>query len=387
MRTLIVGAGFTGAVIARELAERHYPSLVIDQRSHVGGNCHTEHDRRTGIMVHVYGPHIFHTDREDVWTYVTHFAEMVPYVNRVKAVARGRVYSLPINLHTINQFFGTTLTPDEARDFIDARRDRSIETPRNFEEQALVMIGRELYETFFRGYTMKQWGVDPSRLPPSILKRLPLRFNYDDNYFSHKYQGMPRLGYTRVVRQILRHPNIEVRTRCDFETVRRQESWRHVVYSGPLDSYFQFEHGRLGYRTLDFEMIYRSGDAQGTAVVNYCDEDIPFTRVSEHKHFSPWEAGKFEETVVMREYSRSATPADIPYYPLHLVDDRRLLATYVRRARLETGVTFAGRLGTYSYLDMDVSIARALETAQLIVESFQQDLPPPSFVHSPAVDL
>jgi UDP-galactopyranose mutase len=383
MRTLIVGAGFTGAIIARELAEYGYQSLVLDERSHVGGNCHTARDPKTGIMVHTYGPHIFHTDNGQAWAYVNRFAEMLPYVNRVKAVARGRVYSLPINLLTINQFFGTAHSPDEARAFIDTRRDHDIATPQNFEEQALAMVGRELYETFFRGYTKKQWGVDPRRIPASILKRLPLRFNYDDNYFAHRHQGMPRQGYTELIKEVLCFPHIEVRTNCTFESIRRNENWKHVVYSGPLDRYFGFECGRLGYRTLDFEAIHRVGDAQGTAVMNYCDEDVPFTRVSEHKHFSPWESSQFEGTVLFREYSRSASPADAPYYPVHLLDDRRLLSIYVERAQAEIGVTFAGRLGTYSYLDMDVTIARALETAELIRSCFARGVAPPSFAHQP----
>jgi UDP-galactopyranose mutase len=386
LRILIVGAGFTGAVVARELAEAGLASLVIDERSHVAGNCYTARDRQTGVLVHRYGPHIFHTNDERVWSYVTRFADMKPYVNRVKAVVHGRVYSLPINLHTINQFFGTAMSPDEARAFIESRRAKEITNPRTFEEQALSMIGREIYEAFFLGYTRKQWGVDPSRLPASILKRLPVRFNYDDNYFAHRHQGMPADGYTELVLNLLRHPSIEVRTACAFETLGRAESFRHIVYTGPLDRYFGFAHGRLGYRTLDFEAEYGVGDVQGTAVMNYCDEAVPYTRVSEHKHFSPWEAAALERTVVFREYSRGAGPQDIPYYPLHLVDDRRLLARYVERAADEAGVTFAGRLGTYSYLDMDVTIGRALDTAAQLVSCLECGSGPPSFVHRPAVD-
>ena len=220
MRILIVGAGFTGAVVARELAEAGLASLVIDERWHVAGNCHTARDPRTGVLLHRYGPHIFHTNDDRVWAYVTRFAEMKPYVNRVKAVVRGRVYSLPINLHTINQFFGTKMSPEQARVFIEQRRVKEITKPCTFEEQALSMVGREIYEAFFLGYTRKQWGVDPSRLPASILKRLPMRFNYEDNYFSHRNQGMPAEGYTELVHNILRHPLIEVRTECAFESAR-----------------------------------------------------------------------------------------------------------------------------------------------------------------------
>jgi UDP-galactopyranose mutase len=386
VRLLIVGAGFTGAVVARELAEAGLPSLVIDERPHIAGNCHTARDRSTGVLVHHYGPHVFHTNDDRVWNYVNRFGEMKPYVNRVKAVVRGKVYSLPINLHTINQFFGTMFTPHEARAFIETRRAREITSPRTFEEQALSMLGREIYEAFFLGYTRKQWSVDPARLPASILKRLPLRFNYDDNYFAHRHQGMPAKGYTDLVDNMLRHPLIEVRTECAFETLKGTERFRHILYSGPLDRYFGFAHGRLGYRTLDFEAEYALGDAQGTAVMNYCDEEVPYTRVSEHKHFSPWEAAAFEGTVLYREYSRGAGMRDIPYYPLHLVDDRRLLAAYVERAEQETGVTFAGRLGTYSYLDMDVTIGRALDTAEHLLSCLARQMRPASFVHHPPAD-
>ena len=248
------------------------------------------------------------------------------------------------------------------------------------------MVGREIYEAFFLGYTRKQWGVHPSRLPASILKRLPLRFNYDDNYFAHRHQGMPAAGYTELVHNILRHPLIEVRTECVFQTLNRAEPFRHIVYSGPLDRYFGFAHGRLGYRALDFEALYGRGDVQGTAVMNYCDEAVPYMRVCEHKHFSPWEAAALDGTVLIREYSRAARLEDIPYYPLHLIDDRQLLARYVERAAHEAGVTFAGRLGTYSYLDMDATIGRALDTAAHLISCLGRGKEPPSFVHRPPAE-
>ncbi|MBP1848870.1 UDP-galactopyranose mutase [Rhizobium halophytocola] len=360
-RVCAVGAGLSGAVIARELAERGYKVLVIDERQHIAGNCHTERDAETGVMIHRYGPHIFHTADERVWSYVNRFGEMMPYVNRVKATVNGKVYSLPVNLHTINQFFGTHMAPAEARAFIEARARMDIEDPQSFEEQALRFVGEELYNAFFRGYTRKQWGVEPSQLPASILKRLPLRFNYDDNYFNHPYQGMPKHGYTQIVAAILDHANIELRLGCAYEDVG--ESFAHVFYSGPLDRFFRYDLGRLGYRTLDFEEIRGHGDMLGTAVMNYPDEDVPFTRISEHKHFSPWEAQNFAETVCFREYSRACGAGDIPYYPVRLLDDKKMLAQYEERARMQTGVTFVGRLGTYQYLDMDVTIGLALDVA------------------------
>ncbi len=265
---LMVGAGLSGAVIGRELAEAGHHVTVIEHRDHLGGNCHTERDPDTGVMVHVYGPHIFHTDDAEVWEYVGRFARFMPYRNRVKTTAQGQVFSLPINLHTINQFFRRTMRPDEARRFImEEQADRSITEPRNFEEQALRLVGPALYEAFFKGYTRKQWGCEPSELPASILKRLPVRFNYDDNYFFHRFQGIPQEGYTRMVSRILDHPGISVHLGTRFSREQRRD-FDHVFYSGPLDGYFDFVLGRLGYRTLDFERFSYEGDYQGCAVMN-----------------------------------------------------------------------------------------------------------------------
>jgi UDP-galactopyranose mutase len=356
-----VGAGFTGAVIGRELAEVGIPSLIIDERSHVAGNCHTERDAGSGVMLHCYGPHIFHTDSERVWNYVRRFGEFKPYINRVKTTVQGKVYSMPVNLHTINQYFGTSMSPSQARAFIASKSRTDIEDPRTFEEQAMKFVGEELYEAFFAGYTRKQWGLEPSALPASILKRLPLRFNYDDNYFDHRFQGMPREGYTQIVQGILDHPLIELQIGCRFEDLT--EDFEHIFYSGPIDRYFNFDLGPLSYRTLDFEMIRADGDYQGTAVMNYPDSDIPYTRIAEHKHFAPWEADQIDKTVAFREYSRACGPDDIPYYPINLAGGVELLKSYEERAALLKKVTFAGRLGTFQYLDMDVTIDRALDVA------------------------
>ncbi len=363
----IVGAGFSGAVIARELAEEGIPSLVIEKRAHIGGNCHTERDPRTGVMVHKYGPHIFHTANKEVWDYINRFGVMMPYVNRVKATVRGKVYSLPINLMTINNFFDTTMSPDEARAFIASQARTDIEDPQSFEEQGLKFVGEAIYKAFFDGYTRKQWGLDPAMLPASILKRLPLRFTYDDNYFNHPYQAIPRDGYTAIIARILDHPLIETRTGCGFE--EQDEDFAHTFYSGPLDSYFNYDLGRLGYRTLDFEPVYGEGDIQGTAVMNYPDPDVPFTRISEHKYFAPWEADSFSHSVAYREYSRACGPSDIPYYPIRLLAEKKLLSQYEDRAAKLSDVTFVGRLGTYAYLDMDVTIAQALETVRAWIAS------------------
>jgi len=379
-RVLMVGAGLSGAVIGRRLAEAGHSVVVCDERSHIAGNCYTERDGDTGVLVHVYGPHIFHTDDEEVWSYVNRFQTFLPFVNRVKTTSGGRVYLLPVNLHTINQFFGKTLRPDEARAFIASIADNSIEEPKTFEEQALKFVGRDLYEAFFKGYTVKQWGCSPTDLPASILKRLPVRFNYDDNYFFHRFQGMPENGYTDMVDKILSHEGIEVRLNQRFARPDG-EAFDHIFYSGPLDGYFDFELGRLGYRTLDFERFYYDGDYQGCAVMNYGDVDVPYTRITEHKHFSPWE--KHEKSICYREFSRACEEGDIPYYPIRMADEKALLQRYVERAAQEQNVTFVGRLGTYRYLDMDVTIREALDTADAYLKSVAQQRPFGAFFVTP----
>ena len=380
-RLLMVGAGLSGAVIGRHLAEAGYDITVVDARSHIGGNCHTERDADTGVMVHIYGPHIFHTDDAEVWDYVNAFQTFMPYKNRVKTTSRGQVFSLPVNLHTINQFFGQTMRPDEARTFItEEQADTSIEDPQTFEEQAMRFVGRDLYEAFFKGYTMKQWGCHPSELPASILKRLPVRFNYDDNYFFHKYQGMPENGYTDMIGKILDHERIEVKLETVFDRSQAGD-YDHVFYSGPLDGWFDFELGRLGYRTLDFERFTYEGDYQGCAVMNYGEVEVPYTRITEHKHFTPWES--HEGSVLYREFSRAAEPEDIPYYPIRQVEEKALLSDYVKLAEDTSGVTFVGRLGTYRYLDMDVTIREALDTARRFTACLEAGEKVPAFFVAP----
>lgn len=360
MNIAMAGAGLSCAVIARELAERGHRIEIFEKRSHVAGNCHTERDAATGVLLHVYGPHIFHTDDEEVWAYVQRFAEFRPYVNRVKATVQGRVYSLPINLHTINQFFGQALSPAEARAFIAAQAEPGEGEAKSFEEQALRFIGRPLYEAFFAGYTRKQWGVEPGELPASILKRLPLRFNYDDNYFAHRFQGMPVAGYSKMVEAMLDHPLIEVHLATPFARPM-VAGFDHVFYAGPLDAYFDHALGRLPYRTLDFVRRDGEGDLQGTAVMNYCDAEVPFTRITEHKHFAPWES--HDNSVCFVEYSRACGEDDTPYYPVHLLQGDEMLKRYQALADAEQRVTFVGRLGTYRYMDMDVTLRAALDTA------------------------
>lgn len=375
----IVGAGFSGAVIAREFAQAGHTVVVFDERDHIAGNCHTELDAETNVMVHRYGPHIFHTGDDEVWAYVNQFSRFMPYVNRVKAVVNGSVYSMPINLHTINQFFGTVMSPDEALAFIQGRARSDIKTPQNFEEQALAFVGSDIYEGFFAGYTRKQWGVEPTELPASILKRLPLRFTYDDNYFNHPHQGMPEHGYTALVEGILDVDGIELRLGETFEG----GDFDHVFYSGAIDRYFNYDLGYLGYRTLDFEEIRSDGEVQGTAVINYCDVDVPWTRIAEHKHFAPWRLGEVTGSVAFKEHSRMWEPGDTAYYPLRLVNDKALLEQYVQKAKAATGVTFVGRLGTYRYLDMDVTIREALDAARASLAAIEAGEVPQSFYVDP----
>ena len=379
-RIAIVGAGLSGAVIAHELAKSHYVLDVFECRSHVAGNCYTQRDRDTGVMVHVYGPHIFHTGNERVWNYIRQFDEFMPFTNRVKAIAKGRVFSLPINLMTINQYFGKTFSPAEAERFLDTLGDKSIGDPQTFEEQALRFVGQELYETFFKAYTIKQWGLHPSDLPASILKRLPVRFDYNDNYYASTFQGMPKRGYTHIVERMLDHANIKIFLNTKFER-DLSRGYDHVFYSGPIDGWFSYQDGSLGYRTLDFVAERHKGDYQGNPVINYCDMDVSWTRITEHKHFSPWES--HSDSIIFKEYSRLCETNDTPYYPIRLVKEKSLLARYIELARQQRNTTFVGRLGTYRYLDMHVAIAEALDVVDKFLAAQNSGEKMPSFVVNP----
>lgn len=363
-KILIVGSGFSGAVVAEQLAKTNQFEIhVVDERSHIAGNCYTERDSETNVMVHKYGPHIFHTSNKEVWEYVNSFVKFQPFVNRVKAVYSENVYSLPINLHTINQFFGKAMSPKEAKEFIEAKGDKSIQEPKNFEEQALKFVGRELYEAFFYGYTKKQWGTEPKNLPASILKRLPVRFNYDDNYYNDIYQGIPEEGYTEIVRKMLEHPNIHVTLNYKFKPIEEElRRYAHIFYTGAIDEFFNYKYGRLSYRTVYFKRYVTEGDFQGNPVINYTEESVPYTRIHEHKHFTPWET--HEKTVYFEEYSKETEPQDIPYYPKRLESDLEILAKYQKEADTLKNITFLGRLATYRYLDMHHVIEEALEIAK-----------------------
>lgn len=362
MKLLMVGAGFSGAVLARELADAlGAECLVIDTREHLGGNCHTERDAESNVMLHRYGPHIFNTSREDVWDYVRRFGEFGAFTNRVKASTDRGVFSLPINLLTINQFFGKRFSPAEAREFLSELGDQSIDEPRNFEEQALRMLGKELYYAFFYGYTKKQWGCEPKELPASILKRLPVRFNYDDNYYASKFQGIPIEGYSAIIERILDHDNVSLKLGVSYELGMESE-FDHAFYSGSLDAFFRHSAGRLSYRTVYWEESIHEGDYQGNPVINYPGIDVPFTREIEHKHFAPWE--EHEKTIVFREFSKATGPDDIPYYPRRLAEDKAQMEAYTKMVEDTSKIGFMGRLGTYRYLDMDQVIAESLDYAK-----------------------
>lgn len=378
MKFAIVGSGLSGCVIANHLANIGHSVSVFESRDHIGGNCYTERDKKTGVMTHKYGPHIFHTKNKLVWDFVSKYIELKPYNHRVKTTSNKRVYSLPINLLTINQYFDTCMSPNEAKEFIRSITSKSTKIPLNFEEQALQMIGKQLYESFFKGYTLKQWGEDPINLPASILKRLPMRFNYNDNYFNDEYQGMPKEGYTPLFEKLTDHKNIELT--FNKQIIKSDLiDFDHTFYTGTIDSWFNYTLGRLGYRSLIFEKFLYKGDFQGCSVMNYSDEDVPYTRITEHKHFTPWE--NHEYSVIYKEYSKACEEDDIPYYPIRLAKEKKLLNDYYELAEKEESVSFLGRLGTYRYMDMDLTIYEALKATKVIEECLNKDQKIPCFFH------
>lgn len=376
MKCLIVGAGLSGAVLARVFAEQGTACTVLEKRGHAGGHCHTERDARTGIMMHCYGPHIFHSDDDAVWDFVTRFARFRPFQYTVVADVGGVRYPLPINLDTLSQFFGRTVDAEEARAFVQANADAFQGEPVTFEDQALATVGPDLYRAFFFGYTTKQWGRHPRELPASVLKRLPLRFNHDGNYFHHARIGIPEDGYTALIGRMLDHPLIQVRYGERFERRDRIEGIDHVYYTGGLDAFFEFAHGRLPYRALRFEHFYAEGDYQQTVAVNYPDPDVPYTRITEHKRFTPWE--HFDTTVCSREFSHECGPGDEPFYPVNLAGHSALLERYLAEARALSGYSFVGRLATFQYLDMDVAITRARHAAEVSLQHLREGTPIPA---------
>ena len=365
---IVVGAGLFGLTVAERIASAGRRVVVLDRRDHLGGNAWSEVEPTTGIEVHRYGAHLFHTSNERVWEYVNRFTSFTDYVHHVYTSHRGEVFPMPINLGTINQFFRSSHGPDAARALVaEQSAELDGKRPENLDEKGVSLIGRPLYEAFIRGYTAKQWQTDPRDLPASIISRLPVRFTYDNRYFNDTYEGLPTDGYAAWLTRMADHPNIEVRLSTDFFDDSHELSKDKVVgrvpvvYTGPLDRYFDHAEGRLTWRTLDFEQeIVETGDFQGTSVMNYADEDVPFTRILEFRHFHPERDLQTDRTVIVREFSRFADEGDEPYYPVNTASDREMLLRYRELAAAEPRVFFGGRLGTYQYLDMHMAIGSAL---------------------------
>lgn len=370
MDLLVVGAGLFGLTVAERAADAGLRVTVVDRRDHLGGNAWSSVDAETGIEVHRYGSHIFHTSNERVWQYVRRFTAFTSYQHHVYSTHAGTVYPLPINLGTLNQFFGTAMGPAEARALVASQAgEADPATAANLEEKAVSLIGRPLYEAFIRDYTAKQWQTDPRELPASVIARLPVRYTYDNRYFSDTHEGLPAAGYGPWFEAMASHPRIDVRLGTDFLDPTQPLSKAAargqvpVVYTGPVDQYFGHHAGPLGWRTLDLETeTLPVRDFQGTSVMNYADLDVPYTRIHEFRHYHPEREDRHaqDRTVVMRETSRFAGPDDEPYYPVATPADRERLAAYRSLAADEPGVHFGGRLGSYLYLDMHMAIASAL---------------------------
>jgi UDP-galactopyranose mutase len=364
---VVVGSGFFGLTVAeRAAAELGKKVLVLERRSHIGGNAYSEAEPETGIEVHRYGAHLFHTSNKRVWDYVNRFTEFTGYQHRVFARVQDQVYSFPMNLGLINQFFGKAHTPDEARALI-AEQASEVDAAdvQNLEDKGVSLIGRPLYEAFVKGYTAKQWQTDPRELDASIISRLPVRYTFDNRYFNDTYEGLPVDGYTAWLEKMADHELIDVRLNTDYFDVREHiPAGTPTVYTGPLDHYFDYSEGRLGWRTLDFEQeVVSTGDFQGTPVMNYNDEEVPYTRIHEFRHFHPERDYPKDKTVIVREYSRFAKEDDEPYYPVNTPENREKLERYRELAKQEAkerNVLFGGRLGTYKYLDMHMAIGSAL---------------------------
>ena len=376
---IVAGAGIWGCTVARVLAEKGKRVLVIERRAAVGGNVRCETDPETGIEVHVYGSHIFHTGIDAVWDFIRRFTEFNGYQHRVLARYNGRTYFLPLGLALVNQFYGLDLKPGELPAFIakeaggaSARTLGSggvSPSPANFEEQAISFIGRPLYEAFIRDYTRKQWGTDPKNLSADIIRRLPVRASYDVNYFTDWRQGIPLDGYNAVFERMLDHPGIAVECGAEFslgDPAYAPSAGRKVYYSGPLDALFGYRFGHLPWRSLRFETERLAvKDYQGTSVVNYTGPEVGFTRIHEFKHYHPEDRAAMERgaTIICREYPKAWQPGDEPYYPVDTPESRGLVAKYRAEAAKVPGLVVGGRLGEYKYYDMDKAIARALETA------------------------
>jgi len=370
---MVVGSGLFGLTIAERIAEVLGREVhVVEKRSHIGGNAWSEFDEKSGIEIHKYGSHLFHTSHEGVWSYVNNFTSFNDYRHHVWTRHAGETYSMPINLGTISHFFKRSLTPSQAKDLIDKEIQSYLpDGEPNFESVAIKTIGFSLYNAFIKGYTEKQWQVSLDQLSSDIFTRLPLRFNFNARYFNDKYEGLPLKGYQTFIKNLSCHPLIKIDTNTDyFAKHASYDLSTLVIYTGPIDQYFDYEYGLLGWRTLDFEIEHLDvDDFQGTSVMNYADVEIPFTRIHEFQHLHPERKKKNNSTIIMKEFSRISQQEDEPFYPINATKDRNALKRYREATQKLPNVIFGGRLGTYQYLDMHMAIASALTT-------FERDIKP-----------
>lgn len=358
---LVVGSGFFGLTFAERLANAGEKVLIIEKRNHIAGNAYSYINKETGIEVHKYGSHLFHTSNEKVWNYCNKFTSFTDYKHTVWAKHNSKIYSMPINLSTITSFFEKAMSPDEAKKLIN-KQSLEIQNPKNLEEKAISLIGRPLYEAFIKGYTQKQWQTDPKKLPEEIITRLPVRYNFNNNYFNDKYQGLPLNGYTSWAEKMIENKNISIKFNTDFFDIKNSfDQDTVIIYTGPIDRYFNYEYGYLSWRTLDFKWeVHQTSDYQGAPVINYSDLNDDFTRIHEFRHLHPERSYSENKTIISKEYSRFADTKDEPYYPINSKEDRDMLKLYREKASLEKNVIFGGRLGSYQYLDMHMAIASAL---------------------------
>ena len=361
---VVVGTGLFGLTIAERASSLFGAKVeMIESRSHIGGNAYSYFDPSTSIEIHKYGSHIFHTSNLKVWDYVNKFTAFNNYKHHVYTRYKNATHSMPINLSTINSFFGVALNPREARDFIAGQISQfEISSPQNLEQKALSIIGRPMYEALIKGYTQKQWSTDPQKLPSEIIERLPVRFNFNTRYFDDKWEGLPRDGYGAWLNKMVESELISINFNTDFFNIRHLvDSNTLIVYTGAIDRYFDFEFGRLGWRTVDLDIQHKDvDDYQGISVMNYSEVEVPYTRVHEFKHLHPERIHSTDKTVIAFEYSRLAEGSDEPYYPINSPEDRSKLQKYRKRADSLKNIIFGGRLGTYKYLDMHMAIASAL---------------------------
>jgi UDP-galactopyranose mutase len=376
LKFLIVGSGFFGSVLAERIANKLKENvLVIEKRKHIGGNCFSLDDPDTGIHYHLYGTHIFHTPHARVWEYINRFTEFNSYVHQVLTTYKNKVYQMPVNLETINSFYNLNLKPYEVENFLKGEIEKEhIAEPANFEEKAISLIGRPLYEAFIKGYTLKQWQKDPRQMPESIIKRLPFRKNYNESYYNSRWQGMPLHGYGKIFERLLDSPRIDVSLDIDYFSIRNMvpEDTR-VIYSGPIDQYFDYKYGKLEYRTLKFEKeVFPYDDFQGTSVMNYADAEVPFTRIHEPRHLHPERSDyPSDKTMIIREYSLLDDGSN-PFYPINDEKNQKLVMKYREESKQLKNTIISGRLGDYKYYDMHDTINHALDMFEKIAENYAQ---------------